>query len=119
GVLAILVALIGPVSGCYLNPAVTISMLLIRRCSIVQLLFYLPAQLTGSIAASGLAYWTGPDDWVEQTNLGATRLAPGVSWTKGLVIEFVATCFLILVVMVVSKPEPDKFEACSTDWKML
>ena len=49
GVLAILVALIGPVSGCYLNPAVTISMLLIRRCSIVQLLFYLPAQLTGFV----------------------------------------------------------------------
>jgi aquaporin Z len=56
-VLAALVALIGPISGCHVNPAVTLGALLTRRLSIVDAVTYWVAQIVGGIIGALLLLW--------------------------------------------------------------
>lgn len=52
GTLAVLVLVIGPVSGCHVNPAVSIAMCLSKRLDVKLLPGYLAAQFIGAILAS-------------------------------------------------------------------
>lgn len=54
--LMVLVMVIGPVSGCHLNPAVTIPMALCGRMEKNQAFGYIVTQLLGAVAASGVLY---------------------------------------------------------------
>jgi aquaporin Z len=69
-----LVYLIGPVSGCHVNPAVTIGALLSGRISLLEAAGYLIAQFAGGIAGA-LALWgtftTSPLYHPAVTGLGA------------------------------------------------
>ncbi|WP_326696256.1 aquaporin [Streptomyces sp. NBC_01754] len=56
-VLLALVYAIGPISGCHVNPAVTLGMVLGRRVSPVTGLCYWVAQLAGGLAGAGLLAW--------------------------------------------------------------
>jgi aquaporin Z len=47
---------IGHVSGCHLNPAVSIGLVVAKRFSVRDLLPYIVAQVAGGIAASGVLY---------------------------------------------------------------
>ena len=42
-----LIHIIGPTSGCHINPAVTISMMVVRRCHFVKGILYIAVQLIG------------------------------------------------------------------------
>jgi aquaporin Z len=55
-VLLVLVYGIGPVSGCHVNPAVTIGFLAARRISLVDAAGYWAAQLVGGIAGAAVLY---------------------------------------------------------------
>jgi aquaporin Z len=55
-VLLVLVYGIGPVSGCHVNPAVTIGFLAARRISLVDAAGYWAAQSVGGIAGAALLY---------------------------------------------------------------
>jgi len=48
--------IIGPVSGGHINPAVTISMLLVRKITLVRAIMYVISQMIGAIAGAGLIY---------------------------------------------------------------
>jgi len=54
GTLGVMVLVIGPVSGCHLNPAVTIPMVLSGRMSGALAPGYIIAQFLGGLAASGV-----------------------------------------------------------------
>ena len=56
-VLAALVALIGPISGCHVNPAVTLGAYLTNRLSIADAVAYWIAQLVGAIIGALLLLW--------------------------------------------------------------
>src|SRR6202041_667560 len=45
---------IGPISGCHINPAVTLGVLLAKRIGAKDALMYVVAQIFGAIAASAL-----------------------------------------------------------------
>lgn len=47
---------IGPISGCHINPAISISMLAAGKLSVKDCVSYVIAQCLGAIAASGLLY---------------------------------------------------------------
>ena len=47
---------IGPISGCHINPAVSVGLVVGRRFPISELLPYVVAQVLGAIAGSGLLY---------------------------------------------------------------
>ena len=45
---------IGPVSGCHINPAVTVGLLAARRITLAEAARYRPAQVLGAIVAAAL-----------------------------------------------------------------
>jgi aquaporin Z len=56
-VLIALVAAIGPVSGCHVNPAVTLGAFLARRLTVVDLVGYWVSQLIGGLLGALLLLW--------------------------------------------------------------
>jgi glycerol uptake facilitator-like aquaporin len=56
GMLFVLVAALGPVSGAYFNPAVTLAMALRREIGAGAALLYVPAQIVGCVAGAVLAH---------------------------------------------------------------
>lgn len=97
---------IGHVSGCHLNPAVTIGLWAGGRFAGKDIPLYIAAQLVGGVIAAGLLYViaTGSPDYSLATNgLAANGFGDhspgGYSLMSGLTIEVVLTAFFLLVIM--------------------
>ena len=100
--LMVLVMVIGPVSGCHVNPAVTLPMALSGRLEKSQALGYIISQLLGALAASAVLYalLTGLPDYVIATHgLGANgnpeKMSIGAlfGWEVVLTALFLFTIF--------------------------
>lgn len=100
-VLAMIYAL-GDVSGCHLNPAVTLGFWASRRFDIGRVLPYLAAQLVGAILASLVLRALFP----KHVSLGAT--IPSGSALQSWVIEFILTWILMVVILGVSTGSKEK-----------
>ncbi|MBQ3437343.1 MAG: MIP family channel protein [Fusobacterium sp.] len=92
---------IGNVSGCHINPAVSIAMLVSGRMKKSEFIGYVIAQFLGAIAgAAVLGYLVGFD-----TGLGANGLYQA-DILKSLVIEIILTCVFVFTILgVTSKAE--------------
>lgn len=92
---------IGNVSGCHINPAVSIAMLVSGKLSVKDFLGYLAAQFAGAIAgAAALMAFVGKD-----SGLGANALYQG-NIGLSLLIEVILTfVFVIAILGVTSKKE--------------
>jgi aquaporin Z len=98
---------IGPISGCHINPAVTLGLLVSRRISPAEAARYWAAQVVGAIVAAGLllaivsARKAGYDADVE--GLGANGYGDhspdGYPWGAALAAEIVLTAFLVFTVL--------------------
>lgn len=100
-VLAMIYA-IGEVSGCHLNPAVTLGFLAARRLEIGVVIPYIVSQLVGALLASLLLKLMFPS----HTTLGATN--PAGSAFQSFVLEFILTLILMFVVLSVSTGAKEK-----------
>ncbi|GAA2747885.1 MIP family channel protein [Terrabacter aerolatus] len=104
-VLLALAYAIGPVSGCHVNPAVTLGVLLRRGITTTEAVYYWIAQLVGGIVAAALLKLMvsgfggvkdntgalGTNDWGETISAGGT-----------FVLEVLLTFLLVLVVLLVT-----------------
>ena len=98
---------IGPVSGCHINPAVTLGLLVARRIALPEAAKYWAAQVVGGIVAAALllviakARAGGYDTAVE--GLGANGYGDhspeGYGVGAALVAEIVLTAFLVFTVL--------------------
>lgn len=93
---------IGDISGCHINPAVTIAFCVGKRFPVANVFPYLIAQFAGALLASGLLYVIFP----EHETLGATLPKGGV-W-QSFVFEFVLTFMLMFVVLTVATGAKEK-----------
>ncbi|MGH8877082.1 MAG: MIP/aquaporin family protein [Stackebrandtia sp.] len=95
---------IGPISGCHVNPAVTMGMLLSGRLSIVDAVGYWVAQLLGGIAGGAmLKFMVTAGGVTDQTGaLGTNAYGDTVNLTGAVVIEIVLTFLLVFVVLAVT-----------------
>ena len=89
---------IGGISGCHINPAITLGCLLTGRMSGKDAAGYIIAQVIGAFIGSIILYVltsnvTGLD------GTGANDLQNGVTWAGGLIAEIVFTCVFVLVVL--------------------
>jgi aquaporin NIP len=100
-VLAMIYA-VGDVSGCHLNPAVTLGFFAARRFEAGLVLPYLAAQLCGALLASGVLRMLFP----AHATLGAT--IPAGSDVQSFVLEFILTLILMVVILSVSSGGRDK-----------
>jgi aquaporin Z len=103
-VLLALVYAIGPVSGCHVNPAVTLGVLLARRISVRDAGGYVVAQLVGAIVAGALlkamVEWGGVTD--QTGGLGTNSWGKTINGGGAFVVEALLTALLVLVVLLVT-----------------
>lgn len=103
GVIVAMAYSIGNISGCHINPAVSIAVLINGGMKVKDFIGYVIAQFAGATAgAAVLGVFLG-----DFTNLGANNINPGV-W-QSLLIEIVLTCIFVLAVLgATSKAENSK-----------
>jgi len=96
---------IGHISGCHLNPAVTLGLVAGKRFPAKEILPYWIAQVVGAIVASGVLYiiFTGRETWAlngfASNGYGAVHSPGGYSLLACLVAETLLTFFFILVIL--------------------
>jgi aquaporin Z len=97
-VLAIMVSVIGHISGGHVNPAVTIALWAVGKVNTLRAAVLIVAQLLGAvIGALVLRYVVGGDSF-DAGAAGAPALGPGMAAGKGIVLEAILTFFLVFVV---------------------
>lgn len=100
-VLAMIYA-VGDVSGCHLNPAVTLGFFVARRFGGRWVVPYIASQCLGAVLASVTLRLMFPED----ATLGATRPAGPV--LQSFVLEFILTLMLMFVILSVSTGSKEK-----------
>lgn len=95
---------IGHISGCHLNPAVSIGLWFGGRFSAGQLLPYIAAQMLGAIVAGGALYLIASGRATELTIGGAVNgygaLSPGgYGLSSVLAAETLLTAFFVLIIL--------------------
>jgi aquaporin TIP len=84
------------ISGGHINPAVTLAMMVTRNIKVPLGVAYIVAQLAGAAAGSLLLKLCIPNDF--EGGLGNHSLSPVMASGEGLLLEVIATAFLLLVV---------------------
>ncbi|CAL1689385.1 unnamed protein product [Lasius platythorax] len=98
---ASLAHVLGPISGCHVNPAVTLGLMVSGNCSFLKTVSYVICQCCGAIAGSAVLKLIIPRAQAA-SGLGATMLGHGVSVSQGIVMEAIITFLLVLVVHAVT-----------------
>jgi MIP family channel proteins len=96
---------IGHVSGCHLNPAVTLGLAATGRFPRSAAAAYVGAQLAGGLLGALLTWAVGGGAAREGGRLGATVPAEGVSSPRAFLTEALVTFVLVLVVVSVATDE--------------
>jgi aquaporin Z len=104
--LMIMAYAIGPISGCHINPAVTLAMVLTRKTSKAAAPFYIIGQLLGAAIGGGIIYSiaSGTDIFERKGNAFAANgwgdsTANGYGLGSTIVVELVFTALLVFVVL--------------------
>jgi aquaporin-4 len=102
-ILMSMVYVLGPISGCHVNPAVTITAIALRKMPVDDGVLYIVAQVVGAVLASGAHAAILPVAGA-MTEFGATLpgLPIGRSDMVALVVESIITFFLMLSVYAVA-----------------
>ena len=100
---------IGDVSGCHVNPAVSLAMLISKKLSAKDFLWYVVAQVLGALAGTAILYLI-----LSTTNLGTVALgangygslsATNISLLGALVTEVILTCVFVYTILGVTSDE--------------
>jgi aquaporin Z len=96
---------IGPISGCHLNPAVSVGLWAAGRFPAGKLLPYIVAQVFGAVIAGGVLYVIASGAAGFDVSHGfasngyGTRSPGGYSMTAALVCEVVMTAFFLVIIL--------------------
>lgn len=99
-----LVYAIGPVSGCHVNPAVTLGVLLRKGISVRGAAAYWAAQTVGGIlGAGGIQLLLSAGGVADQTGTkGANNWGPSINAGGAFILEVFMTFLLVMVVLLVT-----------------
>lgn len=97
---------IGNVSGCHINPAVSLAMLILRKIDVKDFVGYIIAQVIGATAGAGvLVFMFGSNASLGTNGYGASS-ALGINAGQAFVVEVILTfVFVIAIIGVTSTVE--------------
>lgn len=100
---------IGHVSGCHVNPAVSLAMLINGKLSVIDFIGYVIGQLIGAFAASGvielIKRMASPDLHGFGSNGFAGLSARGITIKGAIIVEVILTFVFILTILGVTASE--------------
>lgn len=102
---------IGNISGCHINPAVSLAMLINKKMTVKEFAGYVVAQVLGAIAGSAILYaiisFSGLD--IATTTLGANGFggasSVGLSMLGAIIVEIILTFVFIYTILGVTSDE--------------
>lgn len=90
---------VGKVSGCHINPAVTLALAATRRFSRADVLPYWAAQVAGGIAGA-LAIWAAFGGRAFDVGIGVVDFdGADTAWASAIFVETLGTAVLVLVIL--------------------
>ena len=89
---------IGGISGCHINPAITLGVWLSKRMSGKEAAMYMVAQFIGAVIGSVILFALTSTS-TEIAGTGANAIQTGATVTSGLIAEIVFTFVFVLVVL--------------------
>ena len=89
----------GRISGCHINPAVTLALWAIKKFPSGEVVPYIIAQLAGAALASFLLAASIGMDAVTIGGLGATAPFPGIGYLQAILVEAIGTFVLMMAIM--------------------
>ena len=98
---------IGHISGCHVNPAVSLAMFINGKLDIINLIGYIVSQVTGAFAGSGLLMLITKEtaaDGLGSNGYGELS-SVGISMTGAIIVEIVLTFVFVLTVLGVTSSE--------------
>ncbi len=100
---------IGNVSGCHINPAVSLAMLISKKMTVKDFVGYVVAQFLGGIAGTGILYAIVNCCSTELTGLGANGFGAaslvGLNMIGAILVEVVLTFVFIYTILGVTSDE--------------
>ena len=95
---ATLAQTLGHVSGCHINPAVTLGLVVGGKIGVIKGALYVAVQCVGAILGAVILYAVVPAEARGATGLGKTGLGPNVTLVQAVTIEMLITMVLVMVV---------------------
>jgi len=95
----IMIYTIGAVSGCHINPAVSIALCAAKKFPVKDTAAYCTAQFIGASLGAGLIILVMGMDALTSGGLGMTAPAVGISVFQAVLAEFIGTFILMMVIM--------------------
>lgn len=92
---------IGTISGCHVNPAVSIAMYVNKRLTISELAYYIVGQVLGAVVATGVLKIILSTSDMAVTNLGQNSFG-ALGAGGAFLVEAILTFIFILVIIVVT-----------------
>lgn len=100
---------IGDISGCHVNPAVSLSMLLSKKMTVKDFAGYVVFQCLGAFAGSLILYFLLKNSNLGVANLGANGYgalsATNISMLAALVTEIILTCVFVYTILGVTSDD--------------
>ena len=100
---------IGNISGCHINPAVSLAMLINKKMSVKEFALYVVAQCLGAIAGIGILYAIGSNSNLGVEALGANGFgdasAVGLNMGGAILVEIILTFVFIYTILGVTSDE--------------
>ncbi len=91
---------IGPISGCHINPAVSVGVFIAGRMSASDLVQYVIAQIAGAIVATGFLYIIANGNAEPYTGgFAGNAMQNGYGMAAGFVFEATATFLFLIVIL--------------------
>lgn len=101
---------IGRISGCHVNPAVSLAMFLDKRITAREFAFYVLAQVCGALTGSAILYLILTNTDLGGLSLGANGYgslsATNITLLGAIITEVILTCIFIYTILEVTNDNP-------------
>jgi len=98
---------IGSISGCHVNPAVSLAMAIDKRITWKEFGGYVVAQVVGAFAGTGVLYYVLSETMLGTDSLGANGFealsVAHISMIAAIIVEIVLTCIFVYAILGVTK----------------